>query len=222
MGSVTIIFLPILLPIMLLMSFFGNFLGVSFGINITEVTLPYNEETGLVWECEKTDYGWFELTDTRVEGDTQVFVFEAEAVNGDCDEVVFTAENGERLDYRARDGGSVLSLYGKVELYAPDEYVIYDYVPAPENKVENASWWYSTSGSQYDDYLLARTEVDGEQAFRVLCFDGVPFSYHYSYIGKNSDGDFVNYEGLEATFNFTKENGLQIEEKRQIYSQDIQ
>lgn len=217
MGSVTVIFLPILLPFMLLMSFFGNFLETTFGINVTEVALPYNEETGLVWECEKTDYGWFELTDTRVEGDTQVFVFEAEAVNGDCDKVVFTAKNGEELVYYSRDVGSVFSLYGKVELYAPDEYVIYDYVPVPENEVENAYWSYSTSGAPKDDYFLARTEVDGEQAFRVLCFDDVPFSYHYSYIGKNSDGDIVVYEGIEANFEYTKENGLQVKEYRQVY-----
>ena len=187
MGSVTIIFLPILLPVMLLMSFFENFLEASFGMNVTEVALPYNEETGLVWECEKTDYGWFELTETRVEGDTQVFVFEAEAVNGVCNEVVFIAENGERLAYRARDVGSVFSLYGRVELYAPDEYVIYDYVPVPETEVENAYWSFATSGTEKDDYLLARTEVDGKVAVRVLCFDDVPFSYHFSYICKNSE-----------------------------------
>ena len=70
MGSVTVIFLPILLPFMYLITFFGNLFGVTFGMSTTEVALPYNEETGLVWKCEKTDYGWFELTDTRVEGNT--------------------------------------------------------------------------------------------------------------------------------------------------------
>ena len=215
MGSVTVIFLPILLPFMLLMSFFGNFLETTFGINVTEVALPYNEETGLVWECEKNDYGWFELTDTRVEGDTQVFVFEAEAVNGDCDKVVFTAKNGEELVYYSRDVGSVFSLYGKVELYAPDEYIIYDYVPVPETKVENAYW---SASSQYDDYLLAETYVDGELVIRIICFDDVPFSYHFSYIGKDPEGDgLVAHERIEAEFKYTKEDGLHIEETRQSY-----
>lgn len=186
MGSVTILLLPIM-PFVYLLMWLGSLFGTPLGLNVTEVALPYNEETGLVWECEETDYGWFELTETRVEGDTQVFVFEAEAVNGVCNEVVFIAENGERLAYRARDVGSVFSLYGRVELYAPDEYVIYDYVPVPETEVENAYWSFATSGTEKDDYLLARTEVDGKVAVRVLCFDDVPFSYHFSYICKNSE-----------------------------------
>lgn len=217
MGSVTVIFLPILLPFMYLITFFGNLFGVTFGMSTTEVALPYNEETGLVWECEKTDYGWFELTDTRVEGDTQVFVFEAEAAESHCNEVVFTAKNGERLAYRARDIGPAFPLYGKVKLYAPDEYVIYDYVPEPENKVENADWARTTSGTQEDDYLLRKMEVDGKTVFRVICFEDVSFSHNYRYSKSDPDEGFTTCEYITVTFKYTKENGLKVKEYRQVY-----
>lgn len=217
MGSVTVIFLPILLPFMYLITFFGNLFGVTFGMSTTEVALPYNEETGLVWKCEKNDYGWFELTDTRVEGDTQVFVFEAEAAESHCNEVVFTAENGERLAYRARDVGPAFPLYGKVKLYAPDEYVIYDYVPVPKNKVENAFWGRTASGTQEDDYLLRKTEVEGKTVFTVICFEDVPFSHNYSYVKSDPDEGFKTFEDITATFKYTKENGLQVKEFRQVY-----
>lgn len=216
MGSVTVIFLPILLPFMYLITFFGNLFGVTFGMSTTEVALPYNEETGLVWKCEKTDYGWFELTDTRVEGDTQVFVFEAEAAESHCNEVVFTAENGERLAYRARDVGPAFPLYGKVKLYAPDEYVIYDYVFKPENKVDNAFWAYTASGEQKDDYLLNRKEVDGETVYRIICFEDVSFSHNYRYSGDSDEG-ITTYEYLTVNYKYTKENGLQVKEYRQVY-----
>ncbi len=216
MGSVTVLFLPFF-PIIYLIMFLGNLFGTSIGVNVTEVTLPYNEDTGLVWKCEKTDYGWFELSETRVEGNTQVFVFEAEAKESYCSEVVFTAENGEELVYRARDV-SGFPIWGKVKLYAPDEYVIYDYVPKAKNKVENAYWARTASGTQDDDYLLRKTEVDGETAFRVICFEDKPFRHRYRYSAWNSDKGNTTYEGVTVKFTYTKESGLKIDESYEIYS----
>lgn len=220
MGSIVAIFLPFF-PIFYLIMFLGNLFGTSIGANVTEVTLPYNEDTGLVWKCEKTDYGWFELSETRVEGDTQVFVFEAEAKESYCNAVVFTAKNGEELVYRARDV-SGFPIWGKVKLYAPDEYIIYDYVPKPKNKVENADWGRSGSGTQADDYCLDKIEVDGETAFRVICFEDVSFSHRYYYVASNSDRGATFYEEVTVQFTYTKESGLIIEETPKIYSQETQ
>lgn len=220
MGSVTVLFLP-LFPIIYLVMFLGNLFGTSIGANVTEVALPYNEDTGLVWECKRTDYGWFELSETRVEGDTQVFVFVAEAKESYCNEVVFTAENGEELVYRARDV-SGLPIWGKVKLYAPDEYVIYDYVPEPKNKVENGEWARTASGTQADDYCLNKIEVDGKTAFRVICFEDVSFSHSYRYFAWNSDRGATTYERVTVKFKYTKENGLEIEEIPQVYSRETQ
>ena len=221
MGSVTVIFLPFL-PIVYLIMFFGNLFGTSTGANVTEVALPYNEDTGLVWKCEKTDYDWFELSETRIEGDSQIFIFEAKGGESYCDAVVFTAENGEELVYRARDVSPVFPTYGKVKLYAPDEYIIYDYVPKPKNKVDNARWSRTASGTQADDYCLNKTEVDGETVFRVICFEDISFSHSYRYFAWNSDQGSTTYEGVTVRYKYTKENGLKIEEYSQIYSQEAQ
>lgn len=219
MGSVTVLLLP-LYPIIYLITLLGNLFGISTGANVTEVTLPYNEDTGLVWKCEKTDYGWFELSETKVEGDTQVFVFEAGTEESYCNEVVFTAENGEELVYRARDVGPAFPIYGKVKLYAPGEYIIYDYVPEPENEVENGEWAKTASGTQADDYFLTKTEVDGKTAFRVICFEDVSFSHTYRYSAWNSDQGTTVYERVTVKYTYTKEGGLKIEENPQVYSQE--
>ncbi len=213
MGSVTALLLPFF-PIVYLIMFLGNLFGASTGANVTEVALPYNEATGLVWECEKTDYGWFELSETKTEGKTQIFVFEANTERAYCNEVIFTAENGEEIVYYARDVGPAFPLYGKVKLYAPDEYIIYDYVPEAQNEVENGRWNKTASGTQADDYLLHKIEVDGETAFRIICFEDAPFSHSYRY----SDENGTIYERLTVEYRYTKESGLKVEATPQIYS----
>lgn len=210
MGSITILLLPFF-PVIYLIMFIGNLFGVSTGVNVTEVALPYNEESGLVWKCEKEDYGWFELTETKVDGDAQIFVFEAGTGESHCNKVVFTAQNGEELVYYARDVGPAFPIYGKVRLYAPDEYVIYDYVFKPEKKVENAYWSLTTSGTQSDDYCFGDTEVNGEAAMRVICFDGVKFTHSYRYALSTDEG-WEHYDRVKVEYEFTKEKGLVINE----------
>lgn len=211
MGSVTILFWP-LFPIIYLIMFLGNMFGVTTGANVTEVALPYDQETGLVWTCDKTDYGWFDFTESRVEDDTQIFVFEARHEESYCNAVVFTAENGEELVYRARDVGPAFPIYGKVRLYAPDEYIIYDYVLPTENKVENGMWVKRGSGTQADDYFFGDTVVDGKEAFRVICFEDVEFSHSYDYGGWTEDGGYTTYQDIKVTYKYTKEKGLVIKE----------
>ncbi len=209
MGSVTILLLPFF-PIIYFIMFLGSMFGTVTGANITEVALPYDEANGIVWTCERTDYDWFELKDIKVKGDTQIFVFKAGNGESHCSAVVFKAENGEELVYYARDVGPAFPIYGKVRLYAPDEYIIYDYVPEPEIECEKGSWHTTTAGPSRD-YYFGSTEVDGKAAVKVICFEDVPFTHVYSYRGVTADGTEVS-EMIEVRYEFTKEKGLVVEE----------
>ncbi len=190
MGSVTVLLLPFM-PLIYLLMLLGNLFGVSVGINVTEVALPYNEETGLVWECEETDYGWFELTETRIEGDTQIFVFEAETGESHCKEVVFTAQNGEELVYYGRDDGPIFPIYGKVRFYSPD------------------------------DYVIEKIEADGKTTYRVLCLENSTFEHCYSYKVRGSDGHPIVIEDVLVYYKNIEGKGLEIEETRYFYSQNL-
>lgn len=220
MGSVTVLLLPFM-PLIYLLMLLGNIFGVSFGINVTEVALPYNEETGLVWECEETDYGWFELTETRTEGDTQIFVFEAETGEAHCTEVVFTAQNGEKLVYYGRDDGPIFPIYGKVRFYSPDEYVIYDYLLEPEVEIEGGYWSRNASGSHADDYVVEKIEADGKTTYRILCLENSTFKHCYSYMVRGSDGHPIVIEEVLVYYKNIEGKGLEIEETHHFYSQNL-
>ncbi len=221
MGSVTVLFLP-LYPIIYLFLLLSNLFGTMSGANVSEVALPYDEANGIVWTCDKTDYDWFELSETRVEGDTQVFSFKGNGKESHCTSVVFTDENGNEVVYYARDDSSAFSTLGKAKLYAPDEYIIYDYVPEPEIKCENGFWHLITSGTQTDDYYFGTHEVDGKEVIRVICFDGVQFSHNYSYHGWNEDRDNEYNEDVKVIYEYTKEGGLKVKEFPKIYIQSAQ
>ena len=71
MGSVVVIFF---LPIFFLVSVFNSIAGAITGTDKTKVELPYDEESGLIWDCEE-DASWFSVSDVRIEGDKQIFTF---------------------------------------------------------------------------------------------------------------------------------------------------
>lgn len=219
MGSVTILLLPIM-PLIYLIMWLGSLFGTPLGLNVTEVALPYNEETGLVWECEETDYGWFELTDTKIDGDTQIFVFEAEPAEEDCTKVVFTAQNGEELVYYGRDNGPILPMYGKVVFYSPDEYVIYDYTLEPQVELEGGYWSFSTSGPAAE-FLVDKTEADGKVTFSVLCFEGSAFDHCYSYKVRDSEGVRIPIEDVVVYYKNTEGKGVETWETRHFYEQNL-
>ena len=219
MGSVTILLLPIM-PFVYLLMWLGSLFGTPLGLNVTEVALPYNEETGLVWECDETDYGWFELTGTRIEGDTQVFVFEANTDESHCREVVFTARNGEELVYYGRDVGPILPMYGEVVFYSPDEYVIYDYTLEPQVELEGGYWSLHTSGPAAE-FLVDKTEADGKVTFSVLCFEGSAFDHHYGYRVRGADGVPTPIETVVVYYKNTDGKGVETRETRYFYEQNL-
>ncbi len=167
MGSVVIIFF---LPIFFFVMLFGSIGGAITGADKTKVELPYDEESGLVWECEE-DAPWFSLVDVEIDGDKQIFTFKGESVSDCADELVdteevrFTAENSQTRLYYAFEDEEYIAFDYKVILYSPDEYGVIKYTPKAETYIESALWC-----SWNDENLYETKGPDGETEFTLVYF----------------------------------------------------
>ncbi len=197
MGSVTVFFI---FPIMLIGMFFSSLFGAVTGNDKTKVELPYDEEKGLVWECEE-DASWFSVTDTEIDGDKQIFTFKgASTFNTDETihdefEVIFTAENGEKIVYIAEDDNDYFGLEHKVKMYSPDEYDIVTYIPKADIPVEGGQW---LTGAYTEAYK--KETINGEGVFTLLYLpdgDGkTRFTNELKYMTKDKDGSWKNHERI--------------------------
>ncbi len=216
MGAITILLLPIY-PIVYLFFTLATMFGTATGADVTEVTLPYDESQGIVWTCERTDYGWFDLKDTKIEDNEQIFVFKGRNMfNCESDrrfsEIIFTDKNGNELIYYAKEAVPFIMGVIEVKMYAPGEYIIAEYTPDAKTKVENACWRLSSSES----YCVEKIETEGVQTFRHACFNDKETSLTYYYEGKD---DHMDYERIAVSFKYTGES-LQTVETHQIKTID--
>ena len=216
MGAITILLLPIY-PIVYLFFTFATMFGTATGADVTEVTLPYDESQGIVWTCERTDYGWFDLKDIKIEDNEQIFVFKGRNMfNCESDrrfsEIIFTDKNGNELIYYAKEAVPFIMGVIEVKMYAPGEYIIAEYTPDAKTKVENACWRLSSSES----YCVEKIETEGVQTFRHVCFNDKETSLTYYYEGKD---DHMDYERIAVSFKYT-EDSLQTVETHQIKTID--
>ncbi len=212
MGSVTVIFI---VPIMLLFMLIGTVTGAVKGTNDTEVALPYDPSKGYVWEYDNDNDPLFNLIETKIEGNEQIFVFKGislkermeisdEVEDGMLMDVIFTDKNGNELLYYAIPDMSYISFYEKINFYAPDEYGKIDYCPKAENEIENGKWLDDNKGlTPYNP--IATNIVDGENVFSFLFFpdevNGPTFEEVFCYVDENRE------EKERLTVTFRLENG---------------
>ncbi len=213
MGSVTII---VIIPLMLIIMGVGSIAGAIKGDNVTEVVLPYNPSEGIVWECDGIDDSLFNLIETEIDGDEQIFIFKGNNMlsglfdksedMSDYDafdydtvtDVVFTNKNGEELLYCACVDHDYIALNYKMKFWSPDEYIIFDYTPKAETYVDGAEW---VSG---EDSLIGETESNGEKTFtfRILPDKEKESIYKLSCTYRapmdDGSGNYVFYEKIEV------------------------
>ena len=74
-SSVLLVFLA---PFFAIYVFFVGIFNESAPQPQAEIVLPYNESQGLVWEYVEDEDYYINLLEVKVEGDKQIFVFEAD------------------------------------------------------------------------------------------------------------------------------------------------
>ncbi len=225
MGSVVVIFF---LPIFFLVSVFNSIAGAITGTDKTKVELPYDEESGLIWECEE-DASWFSVSDVRIEGDKQIFTFKGVSVFGgdqtadELAEVRFNAENSQSLLYYAVADDEYNALNYRVLLYSPDEYDVVTYTLEASRPVEEGGWVIiDRSLSNNEDLYIA----DDKTQYNFVCLpdkDGGErvFYHRMNYFCGDEHGHLpgcgCEYIVLKIVF---KDGEARIEEETRQYYDD--
>ena len=166
MGAVTAIFLvPLLLPFMLIMGLFDT----AFGIGTEKVVLPYDEESGVVWEYREGDEAFVDCIKTTVKDGQQIFTFRGKRVLEDgypvsyqneefVDALYFVDADGNvktyyaMLDYSGDGPGDDVSLiYGGMEIYEEGECAIFEYTVKALTEIEDCYWHEYDYSARYDE-----------------------------------------------------------------------
>lgn len=200
------IWLVVIVPFMAFYGIFGSMLEYVFGTPTEKVVLPYNPDSGMVWEYDNADDPYIFLSDTKIEGNEQVFYFKCVPDNfenpvdwlrdvyikdtggdsyaGDKMELVFTDKNGNQEIFYA-------TAYGTMEppqIYRADECLTFDYECIAQNPKENGVWTVTLDSG----YVLAKPHTYNNNAtFTVVVFpdntkDGETFGVEFEYfvVGK--------------------------------------
>ena len=195
MGSVTIIFL---FPILFLMSFFSSVYGDITGSNRTQVVLPYDPTTGIVWEYDGVNDP-LKLVETEVDGDKQIFTFTGRFFKelsmmpgyGSVYDLIFTDKNGNQLKYFAEQSdedlpGIDFPNLNKYNIFSPDECVSFEITLTAQIPKEGAHW---ESNNPDKSNTVFAPLVDSPQAtFTVARLgddwtEGSEYSHTFTYVG---------------------------------------
>lgn len=236
MGAVTAIFLvPLFLPFMLIMGLFDT----AFGIGIEKVVLPYDEESGVVWEYREGDEAFVDCIKTTVKDGQQIFTFRGKGVLDDgnpesyqneefVDALYFVDADGNVKTYYAMldfgwdglgiDDGSMT--YGSMDIYEESECVIFEYTVKPVTEVEGYYWHeYDHNTGYYRNRYVGLPDIENmhERTYKFVLppediKDGTfDMSFHYRpEYGKQ-------YDKIDVTFEMVGREVNVIEEKHYIW-----
>ena len=235
MGAVTAIFLvPLMLPFMLIMGLFDT----AFGIGTEKVVLPYDEESGVVWEYREGDEAFVDCIKTTIKDGQQIFTFRGKVwfdpnnpssyQNEEfVDALYFVDADGNVktyyafLDFRSDGpGGDVSTIYGGMEIYEESECAIFEYTLKSTTEVEGCYWHeYDHHTGYYRNRYVGLPDIENmhERTYKFVLppediqdgtFD-MSFYYRPEY-GRQ-------YDKVDVTFEMVGKEVNVIEEKRYIW-----
>ena len=196
----TSIFLIFIIPITIIYGIFGNFFTAIFGKPQTEISLPYDEAKGIIWEYDNKEDYYIELAETKIEGDKQIFVFQNYDGEMDADfvgelmDLVFTDKNGNQKKYYAErtDG------FGSgPKIYEESECLVTEYTAVTDNPDSSLHW---DIMQENDSILIQPKSYDGEVTFTVVY---TPEDAEFS---KKMNRDFIpkfSYENDDGGYRYT-------------------
>ncbi len=177
----TSIFLIFIIPATVISAIFESVFLFFTGMPVTEISLPYNPESGLVWECEAFDYHDLELKETEIKENEQIFTFacvqesfgktfddlfgvlygKKDEYQGDVLEIDFTAKNGDKKNYYAwTDSRSA------PEFIPAEKCLTVAFTVSAKEAVEGTSWEVNALNSK--NILRQKTTADSAETFTVV------------------------------------------------------
>lgn len=173
----TSVLLVFLAPLLAIYAFFVGIFSEFEPKPQAEIILPYNESQGLVWEYEEQEDYYIDLVEEKIDGNKQIFVFEADLsmssglldifatapTDGNIIDFVFTDQNGNERTYyhdRRKEATDQLVIYEASECFVT-EYTVTAQDP------QNAEYWSIDSYNDGDNILRQPWEKD-EATFTVI------------------------------------------------------
>lgn len=191
-------------PLLILEVFFNLIMGAIYGYPTTEIVLPYDESSGIVWEYDNIDDPYIKLIDTKIENGNQIFVFEGtnekDIYNGGrVMELVFTDENGNEEVYYA---------YHTSKNYAPSIYSAEDcqlieVTMTAENPVDGGEWRVSSNDNNY--YLCEQESASETRTFTTVITPN------------NKRGEYNVFGKFDVNFYYYDSYGVPLEKVTVVY-----
>ena len=200
-SSVVLIFA---FPLLFFGVIFSLLTGAVFGYPTTEVVLPYDEATGIVWEYDNINDPYIKLIDTKIENGNQIFVFEGTNVKdiyngGKIMELVFTDENGNEEVYYAHFASH---LYGP-DIHPAEDCQLIEVTMTAENPVDGGEWRVSINDDNY--YLCEQEPASETRTFTTVITPD------------NKRGEYNVFGKFDVNFYYYDSNGLPLEKVTVLY-----
>ena len=182
-----------------------------------EIVLPYNESQGLVWEYVEDEDYYINLLEVKVEGDKQIFVFEADQSTStslvNIFSVFFEPTEGYIIDLAFVDqNGNIKTFYHDPRQDAQDPFIIYDEsecmiteYTVTATDPEHADYWQVDFDG--DNNIVRQPWVEDESAVTIVF---MPYKIEDMENGENRIIRFTN--------NYWVDNTEYIEEYRVTFS----
>lgn len=185
---------------------FGLF-GIATGDNTSEVILPYEPESGYVWEYDGIDDISIIYVNSKNKNGKQIFSFIGSDIKEDSDhgsvmDLVFTAKNGETRTYYAYVENGFL--YDKVIVAAAEDCIVMDYTVKSVCGNEDCKWTVDYYREDEECILYNSDTTGAEMTYTVVVFPGND-KKEFGRSFRCKSGTAGHREGHYVRFDFTGE-----------------
>ena len=176
----TSVLLVILAPFFAIYAFFVGIFSEFEPKPQAEIILPYNESQGLGWEYEEQEDYYIDLVEEKIDGNKQIFVFEADLSMSsglsDMFEVVATHTDGKIIDLVFKDqNGNKRTYYHDRRKEALDQLVFYEesecfvteYTVTVQDP-ENADYYWTIDSYNDGDNILRQPQTMDVATYTII------------------------------------------------------
>lgn len=174
------IFTAIGIALLSIIAPFIGFFDILTGGHYEDVVLPYDPESGLVWEYDNVDDPYIKLDKMTVKGDEQVFRFVSAGVdsdsydyyNGSCMDLIFTAENGETETYYSYLAD--VAAYSHIWIEHEDDCITYEFTLTRDEAYADLDWKLDFYCPNERNILYFADGKGTEKTFTLVYFKNIP------------------------------------------------
>lgn len=203
--------------------FIGIF-DILTGGHYEDVVLPYNPESGLVWEYDNVDDPYIKLDKMTVKGDEQIFRFTSAGIdadsfdfyNGECMDLIFTAKNGESETYYC-----FLADFAKnshIWIDSEEDCIIHEFTVTRDEAYADLEWELDFYCPNKRNVLYFADSKGTEKTFTLVYFNNTPIhdGLVEAYLSFKIDDPYYK-ESHSIEVDFSSGEAVVIRENHNVY-----